>query len=120
MGTQLVFWSEDGGAATPSDTYRVLLDGGTPAGLARLPLDEVLDALADDLAGFDPRPTVGGPCPAFAELDGAVVELSWSEVHVFVELRGRWSGKTANRVIDVMLRFDCPLYDPQVDERFAL
>ena len=119
VGTQLVFWSEDGATEPPVETYRALLDGRTPTGLAPLPLDQALTALADAVTGFDPLPAVGGPCPVFAEVDGAIVELSWSPAHVLVELRGRWTGDLANRVIDVMLQYDCPLYDPQIDERFT-
>lgn len=91
-------------------------------GLRQLPVQSILDDLADEFPGMDPAPSPQGPRPVFWQNDDGrtVVELNWSDVHVLAELRpaGLWSQDVANGVIDVLLRHNCPLYDPQTNERF--
>ena len=78
--------------------------------------------LADEFRGWNSDPTCDGSSPVFWEDDDGmtVVELSWSDVHVVAELRpaGFSSGEVANRIIDVLEKFECPLFDPQTNERF--
>jgi hypothetical protein len=45
--------------------------------------------------------------------------MSWSDSHVFASLRPL-DESVANRLIDIGLSVGAALYDPQVDERFAV
>lgn len=121
MGYQLVFWQQDHDTPPASAIYRSLCDHGVADGLRPLPVPSILAALVEEFPGIDPVPAADGPCPVFWEDDGQTsVEFWWSAVHVGAELRpaGSWSGDIANRVIDVLRDFRCPLYDPQTGERF--
>lgn len=122
MGHQLAFWQqEDHGGPSAQAVYQSLMNEGAAGGLRPLPLATILAALSSEFPGMDPGPAVDGPCPVFWEDDGPTsVEFSWSGVHVGAELRpaGLWSSEVANRIIDVLADFDCPLYDPQTGERF--
>jgi hypothetical protein len=46
-------------------------------------------------------------------------QAEWSRIHIWVTLRGDWSGDTANQLIDLASEIDCPLFDPQTSERFT-
>jgi hypothetical protein len=122
VGYQLVFWKQSDDAAPAVDTYQALMNETPTRGLRPLPLPSILGALAHEFPNMDPAPAADRPCPVFWEGDDGltVVEFSWSDVHVSAELRpaGFWSEEVANRVIDVLAGFDCPLYDPQTNERF--
>ena len=47
-------------------------------------------------------------------------EATWSAVSLNVTFypHSGFDHRVANRIIDVLDEFACPLYDPQVDERF--
>ena len=51
------------------------------------------------------------------EDDQSSIQISWSDLHVHADCR-QVSYEVANRIIGVLADFGCPLYDPQVDERF--
>ncbi|MFB6366438.1 hypothetical protein ACFCP7_20665 [Paenibacillus elgii] len=52
------------------------------------------------------------------EKDGkGVFQLFTTEQFVRVDCYGV-SGDDMNKLIDILLKYDCPLYDPQVSERF--
>lgn len=121
MGHQLVFWQQQAGAPSPTETYQSLMHENHAPGLQPLPIEAILAALHEAFPTLDPAPSPDGPQPAFWEGPDTVVEFAWSPVHLMAEMRpaGRWSAKVANQVIDLLGDFQCPLFDPQTSERFA-
>ncbi|MEL6891162.1 MAG: hypothetical protein AAFP84_06180 [Actinomycetota bacterium] len=123
MGHQLIFWREGGDTPSAASVYSSLMEGSRTAGLTDLPIDRIIDRFAVAFEGID-RPLPFEPTgPIFWEDPASVTSLQvwWTSTHVGVELRpvGLFSHDVANRVIDLMREFDCPLYDPQVDQRFS-
>lgn len=117
MSYDLTFWREDGDvSATALEVQRALIDGRTVAGVATLPVDEMLerlDAVFDGWTRVDERlwsRNEDGSGPAF--------QVFTTEQVFHVSCYGM-SGEDMNRLVDLGLAFGCPLYDPQTDERFA-
>lgn len=58
-----------------------------------------------------------------AGADASIIEAFFVPKWVRFDLRGRWTEEDANRLIDVLSGFGCPLFDPQEGEqgrRYAL
>ena len=119
MGYQLVFWQEEDDLDVPPSTVCAsLLNEQAVDGLVALPIAGILSGLLDELPG------------AVRESDGAVqwiywlsdderssVQIDWTDLHVLADCR-YVEHDVVNRIIELLARFGCPLYDPQVDERF--
>jgi hypothetical protein len=118
MSYQLVFWRQAPDVALPArDVYESLLLGDFVPGLVSLPVEALLLGLA---ASFPTAVRSDAGATTFFELDAGlgVLEVSTSAQHLLVDCRGV-SGEGMNRVIEVAAAYDCPLYDPQTDERFV-
>src|SRR5689334_11586383 len=117
MSYDLTFWRQEGSdIAPPSAIYGALQDGEDVDGLLPLPVEPVLDAIAQAY----PTATRGpGPYQLVwvsdNELDSFQVECSAQ--HVCVTCRHVHSDDM-NRIIDIVNDFGTALYDPQVDTRF--
>ena len=87
----------------------------TPDGIAELPKEEVAASVSANLkaAGWTQD-------DVFFDKGQATIEVYPHAHFVSFSLRGQWKGDDANFLIDIMKDFGCPLYDPQVSERFAL
>lgn len=118
VGYQLVFWQE-ASSLEPAPTYRALSDGSPVDGLRSLPIDEILARLGEVFP--DGVREASGPSTEWFTWESTDQRLSyqvvWSDQHVLAELRPL-SAEVANRIIDVLTEFDCPLFDPQTGERF--
>ncbi len=114
-----MFWQQEAPGASSQEIYRGLMAGRTPSGLCALPMDAIQSALIGALPGMDLVPNAEAPARMFWTADNRTsVEFGWSDHHLVAELRpaGTFSHDVANRIIDVMVRFDCPLYDPQTEQ----
>lgn len=116
MSTDLAFWR---GRTTekPRDVYLKLGESEQIDGLEPLDVEAVLAALGKEFAGWRHeanmwtyQPDEYGNGPSF--------DLSISEQGAIFTCYGL-EHTQLNQIIDVMLGFDAPLYDPQLDERFA-
>ena len=122
MSYDLYFWRFEDEAANPpgkDDAYvRICHDlaaGEDAEGLASIPVNDVESVVAKKLAA------AGWSGEAqFWDRKGVVIEFYSYERHVSISMRGKWSGDDANMLIDIMKEFGCPLFDPQIGERFAL
>lgn len=122
MSYDLYFWRFVDEAANPpgkEDAYvkicHDLASGETPEAVASLPVNDVKAVVGNKLAAE------GWSGDAqFWDRKGAVIEFYSHVRHVSISMRGKWSGDDANMLIDIMKEFDCPLFDPQIGERFAL
>jgi hypothetical protein len=115
-----VFWRQvSDPVIEPSTVYRSLITGRTVEGLATLPIASILTELVVALPGSVHDSNGGGSewIDWVSDDDQSSVQLWWSDVHVFADCRNA-SHEIVNRIISVLAGFGCPLYDPQVDNRF--
>lgn len=122
MSYDLYFWRYGDEAAHPPGKREefvahchALAKGEAPDSIAELPKQDVVDSVTANLkaAGWKQD-------GIFFDKSGAVIELYADDHHASFSLRGPWQGDDANFLIDIMKEFDCPLFDPQVGERFGL
>lgn len=113
MSYDLDFWRyKPGVVLNHQQVYEQLSDGQTVDGLEELPINDILarvkEVFADwqqlDGANYD-----GGDRGAF--------QITTTPQLFRVDCWGM-DGEDMNRFIDVANEFDCPLYDPQVGERY--
>jgi len=99
--------------------YGALMEGTEVEGLLDLPVDSILSAIPDAYPTALRAPN--GPDSEWIDWvsdDGSSsFQVEWSRLHVLVECR-HLDNESKNRIIDVLDRFECPLYDPQITERF--
>ncbi len=125
MGQQFVFWKQQRrGDHSPRalDVYRALMEGSTVDGLLPMPVAQILASLSTEFPSSFIGVTADSPRPVFWSSDDGqhTIEFDWSAAHFMVEFRpfGTGSHDDLNRIIDVLAALECPLYDPQTDERF--
>lgn len=114
MSMDLDFWRYKEGAAHDDQTVyeRVCCDGEDTDLLEELPIAEVLSELEKTF-------------PKWTKLDdnhfespsGAMFEISHTPKSVRFDCYDM-TGDEMNVLIDIMRGFGCPLYDPQVSDRF--
>ena len=99
--------------------YRSLINGRAVDGLETLPIESILSELVTALPGSvrESDPAGWETIDWVDEDDQSRIQISWSDLHVQVDCR-QVSYDVVNRIIGVLADFGCPLYDPQVDERF--
>ncbi len=119
MNYDLVFWKQlKPIQLTPLETYRKLnsrenLDGRLSlAGIADLPVDEVLARFKAVFPGFDPA----NRSPCFETPDGRC-DVSWSKQHFSFTINGD-PGDSLNPLVAIMREFGCPTFDPQQGKRY--
>lgn len=114
MSYDINFWKQLGPPRlSPEGVYGRLCEGKNVKGLAKLPVEEILDRLQFELSGFDPKEEF----PLVSLQDGSI-EISWSDQHFRFDFRGHVPEKTRKALVAIMKDFGCPLYDPQLDERY--
>lgn len=113
MSRQLVFWKyNDGVNPDNKKVYEAICEGSDVEGLSELPTDLILKRVNEvfcdyekiDEYNFDSEK---GSFTFTASKQSVIFDCGWSTE--FDEL---------NKMIDLMKEFDCPLYDPQINERF--
>jgi len=111
----LDFWRyKPGTTLDHQEVYQKLCDGREVAGLETLPITDIRQAIADAFAqGWQ---QVGAD--SWESQTGAF-QLYTTSQFVRVDCYGM-AGDDMNKIIDVLLEFNCPLYDPQVGERFVV
>lgn len=103
----------------PRSTYRALIEEREVEGIEPFPIGEFVAGLA---AAF---PEARRKQPTSTEIfwldanDALIFEVYWSDGYALAMMRPL-NDSVANRIIDVGQLVDAPLYDPQVNERFAL
>ncbi len=118
MSYDLDFWkyeNEPGEGQDHQAIYEKLSNGETVAGLAQLPIDQIMQQVADRFtqAGWEEVDAVSW------EKDGSAFQLFTTKQFFRVDCYGM-EGEDMNAFIDIAAEFGCPLYDPQVEERFTL
>jgi hypothetical protein len=120
VGYELIFWRQQPGARLdPAETYRALINGKDPAGLDEIPIEQLLEGLAEAFPGAEREVNAGVEWLVWARPDSsAILEVTWSRRHLRADCR-HLGNDEMNRVIDTAISCGCPLYDPQIGERFA-
>lgn len=120
MSYDINFWRQPAGYnVEPEETYGRLCDGEEPDELIELPVDDILRDLKSILPDFEPSDEfpLAHSKSQEANQDGSV-ELSWGKKHFRFDLRGEWT-EAYNEIVALMARYECPLYDPQAEKRYA-
>ena len=112
MSFDLLFWRQGENGGSPEEIAAALSDGRAVDGLAPLPVDQIMARVK---ASF-PLLTDGGLTFWEGDADG-VFEVHRSPQHVHFCCRQLVSDH-CNALIGIMAGFECPLYDPQVNQRF--
>lgn len=114
MGYDLNFWRYTPGVRRDHQAvYEQLSNGQEVAGLERLPVSEITARIAEVFERHWQRIGTDG----WERDAGGAFQLTTTPQFVRVDCYGM-AGDDMNRIIDVLLEFDCPLYDPQAGERF--
>lgn len=112
MSRDLSFWKYDGvSSLTHSEVYSMLSAGECVDGIADLPITDILASVDKAFAEWD------RPDATHYERDDELIEVYITPQFVRFDCYGV-SEDNMNRLIDVMLAFDCPLYDAAIDTRF--
>jgi len=114
MGHDLNFWRyQECVALSHQDVCERLSGGKKVEGLVDLPIVNILTRIADSFSADWTR--FGNDC---WESDRGAFQLFTTDQFVHVSCYGM-NGDDMNIFIDILLEFDCPLYDPQIGERFG-
>ncbi|HUT90202.1 MAG TPA: hypothetical protein VMY37_11940 [Thermoguttaceae bacterium] len=122
MSYDLYFWKQSSECThSPEDVVEALNDKNTVPGILPISINEILEELRTEFPEIAENRTTdpAGPVQLIWDApDGkSVFLLDWSEYHLCVEGHGV-DGEIFNRIIDVMAKFECPLYDPQTNSRY--
>jgi hypothetical protein len=94
------------------------MDEHTVEGLRPLPIEDIVSLLLVSFPDAVREPNGESDWIVWIAADQmSSFQITWSPVHVAVTLRPL-SHDLANQMIDVLTRFDCPLYDPQTNKRY--
>jgi hypothetical protein len=119
MSHDLVFWRQKSDAILNArSVYETLMEGNDVVGLE--PLDEKR-LVASFLARFPSAERTAG-CAQMTWSDvneSRSVNVEWSATHFVAMCSWHMTNEELHAVIDVGVELGCPLYDPQIDQRFA-
>lgn len=114
MSYDINFWKQERSLPLSAEQiYGRLCKREAVDGLARLPVDSILARLRERFPGFDPKADFPD-----VDVDGGNIEFIWSDQHFRFDLRGDVPAADRNALVQIMRDFGCPLYDPQVNQRY--
>ncbi len=112
MSYDLDFWKyKKGTHLNHQKVYESLCDGSYVEGLETLPVREIIDDFKKEFKDWTIQEN------DFEKEGSGSFQIYTTEQFVRVDCYGV-SGDNMNRMIDIMLKYDCPLYDPQINTRF--
>lgn len=113
MSRDLSFWkNEEIIALKNSEIYAKLSNGETIVGLATLPQDNILKTIDNTLSNWNKLDAT------HYENNDELIELYITDQFVRFDCYGVLE-EHMNLLIDIMLKYDCPLYDVAIDMRFS-
>jgi len=120
MSYDLVFWRQEPAmSADPNTTYAALNEGASVDGLVPIPSEELIGDLSLAFPTAVRERNGSGEWLTWVSADGQdSFEAVWSRQHMTVTCRYLHSDDM-NRIVDIGIAHACPLFDPQVNERFA-
>lgn len=114
MSRHMAFWKyNDGTYLDNQKIYEEVCCGeGRADGLSPLPVKDILDRVDKVFSDYDKLDSMNyesnrGAFTIFAKEQTVLFDCGWSML-----------ASELNKIIDIMLEFDCPFYDPQIQVRF--
>ncbi len=115
MSYDLGFWKyKDGKYADNQKVYEILSNEEYIDGLEELPIEDILTEIANVFGTWDKDSKYDFD----SEYSGSFHIMTTSQF-VRVDCYGMQE-EDMNNFIDIMLEYDCPLYDPQVPQRYDM
>lgn len=112
MARDLSFWKYEGkNAYVHSEVYARLSDSETVPGIETLPIDEIRVHLDTVFSSWVK------PDKCHYECNGQIIEVFTTDQFVRFDCYCV-SEENMNKLIDIMLAYDCKLYDSAIDVRF--
>ncbi len=113
MSYDLDFWKYKAGVSLDHQAvYEQLSEGKEVDGLEDLPMETILARVGEVFSDWDRLDPINFESP-----DRGAFQLTITRQFFRVDCSGM-DGEDMNRFIDIGAEFGCPLYDPQVGERF--
>ena len=114
MSYDLNFWRYREGATHNHDKVytAACCDGEVLPELEELPIGDILQRIAAAFPHWDASSPTDYENPG-----GGAFQITTTPQTVRIDCYGV-SGDDMNRLMDILIDFGCPLYDPQVSERF--
>lgn len=114
MGIDLDFWKYIKGAVKADEKVyeEVCCGGGSLDILEELPVKDILKRVGEEFADW-----IAVDNETYEKDDGGTFSIFTTPQAVRFDCYDM-SGEDMNRLVDVMGEFGCPLYDPQLGERF--
>jgi hypothetical protein len=113
MSYDINFWKQSRPLdLPPEEIYTKLCNGERVEGLESLPIKNIYDRIRVAFPGFDAAEEF-----SVIELEHCGIEVSSSDQHVRFDIRGE-TGSSINTLVSILADFDCPMYDPQINQRF--
>ena len=111
---ELVFWKyEDEVYLNHQLVYEALLEEQTVEGLEELPVQVILNGLATVFSGWEKVDE-----NSWKNIKGkGAFQIKTTPQSIQIDCYGT-EGKTMNLLADTLEEFKCPLYDPQVPQRY--
>lgn len=120
MSYELIFWRQTPTQTmSPSAIYESLMSEQDVEGLADLPIEDILSNVMREFPGtIRERNDPSEWLVWVSQNEKDSFELTWSRRHIRVDCRHLHSDQM-NQLIEIGAAFDCPLFDPQIGERFT-
>jgi hypothetical protein len=115
MSYELIFWHQ-----TPAQTKSPLAgtDGQHADGLTELPVEEILSSVMRHFPGTKSELNRPAEWLSWVSSNGRdSFEVTWSRQHFRIDCR-RLHSDHMNQLVEIGAEFGCPLFDPQINERF--
>ena len=113
MGRDLSFWKEkEASEMKASDVYKALIDGEKLDFVCELPTEQILIDVKKAFSDWDQIDAYN------YEKDDAAIEIIAND-QIFRFDCYIVSEADMNKIIDIMLSYECPLYDSAIDVRFC-
>jgi hypothetical protein len=114
MSYDLDFWKYKKGVyLNNQEVYEQCSDDQLVEGLEDLPMDEIRQEVCKEFSDWQTEDDESWENPK----GKGAFQVFTTKQFVRFDCYGM-SGDDMNRLIDIMIKFDCPLYDPQVPERY--
>ena len=114
MSRHLAFWKyNDGTYLDNQKVYEIAcIEGKAIEGLVTLPISEILNKANELFSDYDKLDECN-----YESSKGSFTIITTEQIVLF---DCSWSMLVTelNKIIDLMLEFDCPYYDPQIETRF--
>ena len=113
MSRQLVFWKYEGDTYLDNQkVYESISNMDTIEGLFELPIEDILERISLVFYDYDKLDEYN-----YEGNNGSFTVITTEQSVIFDCGFGVPEGDL-NRIIDLMLEYDCPCYDPQINVRF--